>query len=116
MSMNMEIRNQFHENLSLNSHHVTKLSPQHLSYPISPVNVLPYEQNQPYHVSEPVSQPSYTVPRIPENHNLNTSDNLQNGAILSPMHLPYSLTPDAVPPPYPSNQGTWENGTWTTNN
>jgi len=35
-SMNMETRNQFHENLSRNSHHVTKLSPRHQSYPISP--------------------------------------------------------------------------------
>jgi len=35
-SMNMETRYQFHENLSQNSHHVTKLSPRHQSYPISP--------------------------------------------------------------------------------
>ena len=63
-----------------------------------------------------VNQPLYTVPQIPENHNLKTSENHQNGTILSPMHLPYSLTPEAVPPPYPSNQGAWNNGTWTTNN
>lgn len=63
-----------------------------------------------------VNQPLYTVPQIPENHNLKTSENHQNGTILSPMHLPYSLTPEAVPPSYPSNQGTWNNGIWTTNN
>jgi len=37
-SMNMETRNKFHENLSQNSHHVTKLSPHHQSYPISPLH------------------------------------------------------------------------------
>ena len=45
-SMNMQTRNQFHENLSHNSHHETKLSPHHLSYPISPGSALPYEQNR----------------------------------------------------------------------
>ena len=115
-SMNMETRNQFHENLSQNSHHITKVSPRHQSYPISPSNVLPYEQNQPCYASETVSQPLYTVPQIPENRNLKTSDNIQNGTISSQMHSPYSLTPEAVPPPYPSSQGTWINGKWTTNN
>ena len=114
-SINMETKNQSHENLPQNSHFVTKLSPQHLSYPKSLVNIPLNEQNQPHYGSEPVSQPLYTVPQISDNHNLKTSDNLQNGTILSPMHLPYSLTPEAVPPPYPSSHGTWINGTWVTN-
>ena len=38
------------------------------------------KQNQPRYASESVSQP--TVPQIPENRNLKTSDNIQNGTIL----------------------------------
>ena len=58
-----------------------------------------------------MSQPLYTVPQVPTDHNLKTKDNLENGTILS-----HSLTQEAVSPPYPSNQRTWINGTWTTNN
>jgi len=103
-SMNAEIRNQFHENLSHNSHHITNLSPHHLSYPISLVNIPPNEQNQSYYASGAVSQPLDTVPQVPENHNLKAKENLENGTILS-----HSLTQEAVSPPYPSNQGTWIN-------
>jgi len=38
ISMNKESKNQYHEDVCHNSDHVPRLSPNHLSYPISPVN------------------------------------------------------------------------------
>jgi len=55
------------------------------------------------------------VPQVPENHNLKTNDNLLNGIDLSLMYLPYYSTTEAVPPPYPGNQGIWNNGSGTAN-
>jgi hypothetical protein len=55
------------------------------------------------------------VPQVPENHNLETNDNLQNGIDLSLMYLPYSSTTEAVPPSFPGNHGMWNNGSGTAN-
>ena len=61
ISMNEETKNQYHKDLSHDFHHVPKLSPNHLSYPISPINTPPSEQDQPYYVSEAVSQPLHNI-------------------------------------------------------
>merc|ERR1712062_864050 len=46
----------------------------------------------------------------------NFPQNTNNGEVLSPTPLPYSIAPVDVPPPYPGNQsGTWKNGSWMTN-
>merc|ERR1712066_633251 len=46
----------------------------------------------------------------------NFPQNTNNGEILSPTPLPYSIAPVDVPPPYPGNQsGTWIDGSWMTN-
>jgi len=87
-----------------------KLSPDHLSYSISPLNVPPSGQNPANHISETVPQPLPTAPLGPENHNLKTTDNIRSGSILSSPHLPYSITNVAAPPPYPSNQSGWNLG------
>ena len=55
------------------------------------------------------------VPQVPENHNLKRNDNLLNGIDLSLMYLPYPSTTEAVPPPYPGNQGIWNVGSGTAN-
>ena len=55
------------------------------------------------------------MPKVPENHNLETNDNLLNGIDLSLMYLPYPSTTEAVPPPYPGNQGIWNVGSGTAN-
>merc|ERR1719219_2394787 len=40
----------------------------------------------------------------------NFPQNTNNGEILSPTPLPYSIAPVDLPPPYPGNQsGTWSN-------
>jgi len=103
-TVNMQPRNQFQENLPEESPYGMKLSPDHLSYSISPVNVPPSGQNPANYISETVPQPLPTAPPGPENHNLKTTDNIQSGSILSSPHLPYSITNVAAPPPYPSNQ------------
>jgi len=106
-ALNMQPRIQFQENLPQDSPYGMKLSPDHLSYSISPVHVPSNGQNPAKYVSETVPQPLPTVPLGPENHNLKTYDNFQNGPILSPGPLPYSITNVAVPPPYPSNQSEY---------
>jgi hypothetical protein len=106
-AINMQPMSQFQENLPQDSPYGTKLSPDHLSYSISPVNVPQNGQNPANYISETVPQPQPTAPLGPENHNLKTHDNFQNGPILSPGPLPYSLTNVAVPPPYPSNQSEY---------
>jgi len=104
-AMNMQPTTQFQENLPQDSPYGMKLSPDHLSYSISPVNV---PQNVPAnYISETVPQPLPTAPLGHENHNLTTYDNFQNGPILSHTQLPYSITNVAVPPPYPSNQSEY---------
>jgi len=46
----------------------------------------------------------------------NLPQNTYHSTKLSPTHLPYSIAPVDVPPPYPGNQsGTWINGSWVTN-
>jgi len=105
-AMNMQ-PSQFQENLPQDSPYGMKLSPDHLSYSISPVNVPQNGQNPANYISETVPQPQPTAPLGPENHNLKTYDNFQNGPILSPGPLPYSITNVAVPPPYPSNQNEY---------
>jgi len=106
-AINMQPTSQFQENLPQDSPYGMKLSPDHLSYSISPVNVPQNGQNPANYISETVPQPQPTAPLGPENHNLKTHDNFQNGPILSPGPLPYSLTNVAVPPPYPSNQSEY---------
>jgi len=106
-AMNMQPTSQFQENFPQDSPYGMKLSPDHLSYSISPVNVPQNGQNPANYISETVPQPQPTAPLGPENHNLKTYDNFQNGPILSPGPLPYSLTNVAVPPPYPSNQSEY---------
>jgi len=108
--VNMQPRNQFQENLPQESPYGMKLSPDNLSYSISPVNVPPSGQNPANSISETVPQPLPTAPLGPENHNLQTTDNIQSGSILSSPHLPYSITNVAAPPPYPSNQSGWNLG------
>jgi len=110
-------RKQFLENLPQNSYHGTKLSPTHLSYPIAPRNVPSNGLNQPNSISETISMPPTYLPQqlpsAPENHNLNTNYNEQNGLISSSTHLPYPITPYDAPPPYPGNpNGAWINGSW----
>merc|ERR1712008_449728 len=100
-------RSQSQENLPQDSHFGKNLSPDHLSYSISPANVPPSGQNPANYISETVPQPLPTASLGPENHNLKTNDSFQSGAILSSPHLPYSITNVAAPPPYPSNQSGW---------
>jgi len=46
----------------------------------------------------------------------NLPQNTFHSTKLSPTHLPYSIAPVDVPPPYPGNQsGTWINGSWVNN-
>lgn len=98
-----------------NSDDGSKLSPNHFSYPISPANVPQSGQNPTNYPSETVSQPLYAyhvsetgpqpLPRAylkSENQNLKTNNDIHNET-----HLPYSLTPAAVPPPYSNNQSGW---------
>jgi len=106
-AMNMQPTSQFQENLPQDSPYGMKLSPDHLSYSISPVNIPQNGQNPANYISETVPQPLPTAPLGPENHNLKTYDNSHNGPILSPGPLPYSITNVAVPPPYPSNQSEY---------
>jgi len=116
-------RNQFQENHPQNTYYGTKLSPTHLSYPIAPRNVPSNGLNQPNSISETISmsppylsQPLPMWPSAPENHNLNTNDDEQNGLISSSTHLPYPIRPYDAPPPYPGNpNGEWINGSWVTN-
>merc|ERR1712223_1571967 len=105
---------QFQENIPQNTYYDGKLSSTHLSYPIAQRNVPSNGPNQSNYISETMSptylpQPLPERPSAPENHNLSTNDNEQNGLILSSTHLPYPIAiDDDPPPPYPGNP----NGAW----
>jgi len=105
-----------------NSDDVSQLLPSNFSYPVSPANVPQSGQNLTNYPSETVSQPLYAAPYhanetgpqpFPkayiesENQNLKTSNDISNETEISPTHLPYSLTPTAIPPPYSHDQSGW---------